>query len=202
MASHSIIWVLTSTCMSIYIGMIQAALRIWICICHGAPRRFIKDVLLYKGTSLWNKLPPWVKKSTFLNDFKHNFRLLNGWIHPEFIVIFICTHILYPILTHWGRDKWTPFRRRQFQMHFLKISLKFVPKGPINNVPAMVQIMAWRRPGGRPLSEPVVVTLPTHICIVRPQWVNGIVLSILFTASPIYSYLEIISIFIMILLNV
>ena len=27
----------------------------------------------------------------------------------------------------------------------IKISLKFVPKGPINNIPALVQIMAWRR---------------------------------------------------------
>ena len=27
------------------------------------------------------------------------------------------------------------------------MSLKFVPKGPINNIPALVQIMAWRRPG-------------------------------------------------------
>ena len=29
----------------------------------------------------------------------------------------------------------------------IKISLKFVPKGPINNMPALVQIMAWRQPG-------------------------------------------------------
>ena len=29
----------------------------------------------------------------------------------------------------------------------IKISLKFVPKGPINNIPALVQMMAWRRPG-------------------------------------------------------
>ena len=53
-----------------------------------------------------------------------------------------------------------------------KISLKFVPKGPINNIPAMVQIKAWRRPGDKPLSEPMVVSLPTHICVTRPQWVN------------------------------
>ena len=26
----------------------------------------------------------------------------------------------------------------------IKISLKFVPKGPINNIPALVQVMAWR----------------------------------------------------------
>ena len=54
----------------------------------------------------------------------------------------------------------------------IKISLKFVPKGPINNIPAMVQIMAWRRPDNKPLSEPMMVSLLTHICVARPQWVN------------------------------
>ena len=54
----------------------------------------------------------------------------------------------------------------------IKISLKFVPKGPINNNPALVQIMAWRQSGHKPLSEPMMVSLPTHICVTRPQWVN------------------------------
>ena len=54
----------------------------------------------------------------------------------------------------------------------IKISLKFAPKGPINNIPALVQIMAWRRPGDKPLSEPMMVSLLTHICVTRPQWVN------------------------------
>ena len=53
-----------------------------------------------------------------------------------------------------------------------KISLNFVPKGPIDNIPALGQIMAWRRPGDKPLSEPMMVRLPTHICVTRPQWVN------------------------------
>ena len=39
----------------------------------------------------------------------------------------------------------------------LKIWLKFVPKVWINNIPALVQIMAWRRPGDKPLSEPMMV---------------------------------------------
>ena len=51
----------------------------------------------------------------------------------------------------------------------IKISLKFVPKGSINNIPSLVQIMAWRRPGIKPLSEPMMVNLPTHICVTRPQ---------------------------------
>ena len=56
----------------------------------------------------------------------------------------------------------------------IKISLKFVPQGPINNIPALVQIMAWRRPGDKPLSEPMVVILPTNICVTRPQWINSL----------------------------
>ena len=44
-----------------------------------------------------------------------------------------------------------------------EISLKCVPKGPINKIPALVQIMAWRRPGDKPLSEPMLVCLLTHV---------------------------------------
>ena len=54
----------------------------------------------------------------------------------------------------------------------IKFSLKFVPKGPINNIPALVQIMAWRRPGDKPLSEPVMASRLMHICVTRPQWVK------------------------------
>ena len=76
--------------------------------------------------------------------------------------------------------KWPPFSRRHFQMDFLEwklwisinISLKFVPSGPINNIPTLVQVMAWCRPGNKPLSEPMMVRLPTHICVTLPQWVN------------------------------
>ena len=38
----------------------------------------------------------------------------------------------------------------------IKISLKFVPNGPIDNNPALVQVMAWRRIGDKPLSEPML----------------------------------------------
>ena len=57
----------------------------------------------------------------------------------------------------------------------IKISLKFVPKGPINNIPALIQIMAWCCSGDKPLSEPMMVSLPTHICVTQPQWVNPFV---------------------------
>ena len=54
----------------------------------------------------------------------------------------------------------------------IKISLKFVPKCPINNNPALVHIMAWRWSGDKPLSEPMMFSLLTHICVTRPQRVK------------------------------
>ena len=59
-------------------------------------------------------------------------------------------------------DTWIP----------INISLMFDPKGQINNTPALVKTMAWRRPGDKSSSEPMLVILLTHICITRPQSVN------------------------------
>ena len=52
------------------------------------------------------------------------------------------------------------------------ISLKFIPKCPVDLIPALVQIMARCRPGDKSLSEPMMVRSLTHICVTRPQWVN------------------------------
>ena len=54
----------------------------------------------------------------------------------------------------------------------LNISLKFVPKDWINNILALVQMMAWRRLDDKPLSDPMIFCLLTHICITRPQWLK------------------------------
>ena len=60
------------------------------------------------------------------------------------------------------------FDKQQLLVHLLnendripiRISLKFVPKGPIDNKPALVQVMAWRQGrllvGAKPLSEPML----------------------------------------------
>ena len=92
------------------------------------------------------------------------------WLHP------------LTLNTLWPRQNGRHFTDDTFKRIFLneniwiliEISLKFVHKGPINNIPALVQMMAWRRPGDKSLSEPMLVRLPTHICIcvTRPQWVN------------------------------
>ena len=61
---------------------------------------------------------------------------------------------------------------REYVRVSVSISLIFVPNGQNNYIPSLVQIMAWRRSGDKPLSEPMVVSLLTHICVTRPQWVN------------------------------
>ena len=97
-----------------------------------------------------------------------------------------CTPFVLHGALLWGFNSLRPRpNRRHFTDDILKciflnedvwipstISLKFVPKSLINNNPALVQIMAWRRSGDKPLSEPMMVRLPTHICVTRPQWVN------------------------------
>ena len=91
-------------------------------------------------------------------------------------------HYVWPVNTLRPRQNGRRFADDTFKRIFLnenvrssiKISLKFVPKGPINNNPALVQIMAWRRSGDKPLSEPMIVSLLTHICVTRPQWVNSV----------------------------
>ena len=40
------------------------------------------------------------------------------------------------------------------------------------NILALAQIMAWHRPGDKPLSAPMLFSLLTYICVARPQWIN------------------------------
>ena len=66
--------------------------------------------------------------------------------------------------------KWIFLKENCFIL--IQISLKYVPNGLINNNPALVQIMALRWQGDKPLSEQMMARLPTHICVSRPHWVN------------------------------
>ena len=80
--------------------------------------------------------------------------------------------LLYFINTLRLRQNGRHFKDDTFKCIFLneyvrisiKISLKFVPKVRINNIPALVQKEAWHRPGNKSLSEPMMVKLLTHMC--------------------------------------
>ena len=88
----------------------------------------------------------------------------------------------YVQLTHRGRHKMVAISQTTFsngfswmKMYEIRLTFHsslFVPKGQINDFSALVQIMAWRRPGDKPLSEPMTFSLLTHTCVTQPQWVN------------------------------
>ena len=84
-------------------------------------------------------------------------------------------------LIHCDRDKiadilhttfWNAFPWMKMYEFRYKISVKIVPKGPVNNIPALAKIMAWRRPSDKSLSEPIMVSFLTHICTPHHKWVE------------------------------
>ena len=89
-----------------------------------------------------------------------------GWKYSPYIATYVAvnegsTHLL----THLPLDKnGHHFADNIFKHIFLneniriaiQISLKFVPEGPVDNKSALVQVMAWRRTGDKPLSEPML----------------------------------------------
>ena len=134
--------------------------------------------LTHLGLELFRQSPP-----VALRDYEFFFFLEGGFT----------THT-----THIGgtRPKWVKaiidntLRPRQYGRHLpddifkciflnektwisITILLKFAPKVPINNIQALDLIMAWRRTGDKPLSEPMMISLLTHICVSRPQWVKA-----------------------------
>ena len=104
------------------------------------------------------------------NDSKKEMDVLDGWCFARFQL----NNTLRPRQNgrHFPDDLFKCIFLNENVWISIKISLKFVPKCPIDNIPALVQIMAWRRIGDKPLSEPMIVRLPTHICVTRTQWVE------------------------------
>ena len=87
------------------------------------------------------------------------------------------------ILTYWGRYKMADISQTILSNVFsatntLEFRLKFhwslFPW--VKKITALFQIMAWRHPSNKPLSESMLVTLPIiiHICVTRSQWLKNI----------------------------
>ena len=100
-----------------------------------------------------------------------------------YTLLYIKPHYMYNEIPVFNslRPRWNGchFPEDIFKCIFLNQNVNFFPWGPIDNSSALVQIMAWRRPGDKPLSEPMMVSLLTHICITCPQWVNDMHLLII-----------------------
>ena len=136
----------------------------WCCVgAHPGPKVVLKTAVPYRSDRSWVELSSGPKTGAC---FTHSFHCLGeclAWFNT-----------LRPRQNgrHFADDIFKCIFLNENAGSLLKISLKFIPKVLINNIPALVQIMAWRRPGDKPLSEPMMVSLLTHICVTGPQWVN------------------------------
>ena len=90
---------------------------------------------------------------------------------------------LLAVLTQWGQDKMTKISQTKCiflneELWISIISLKFVPKDQIKNIP-LVHIIACHWPGDMPWSEPMMVSLLTHPVSMSLPWYCSIYLRII-----------------------
>ena len=100
-----------------------------------------------------------ILQKTFSNAFYQD--LISSWFY--WLKMYGC---------HFANNIFKCILLNQNAWILINVSQNFVPKGPINNIPALVQIMAWRRPGNKPLSGPMMIISLMQICVTQPQWVN------------------------------
>ena len=106
--------------------------------------------------------------------------VLSTRFHPS---AYMDVSVLSDWLKYWGRDKMAAIEQTTFSnalswMKMYELWLRFHwilflrAQLTISFHWSLVPIMAWRRPGDKPLSEAMMVRLTTHKCVTRPQWVN------------------------------
>ena len=137
-------------------------------------QHFVQAILISLMLISQKAIKPYHKYQIFIRSGGHShYAPQKGTQNWNFSSLKVCIIHSYYIV------KWiNTLRPRQNGHHFLDdifkciflnenvsisimISLKFVPRGQINNIPALVQIMAWRLHSAKPLSEPMMVSLLT-----------------------------------------
>ena len=125
-------------------------------------------------------LPSGQQSPELLTHSAHWATINEGWINWDSTANTTSLCLLYMEVVVLYGSAFNTLRPRQNGRHFaddifkciflnenvwilIKILLKFVPKDPINNIPALVQIMALHHPGNKPLSEPITVSSPMHM---------------------------------------
>ena len=95
----------------------------------------------------------------------------------RFLISVCREHVMIgTLLTHWGRSKLSPFRRRYFQVHFLMKMYEFrlIFHWTLFLMFELTIFHYWFI-GAKPLSEPIMVGLLTNLCVTRAQWFKGII---------------------------
>ena len=136
---------------------------------HCGNKIMVKSSYLHNGNSYTDKTESlyWISHPGFCNDLMHSNS--NQLPEPMFNTLRLRQNG-----RHFSDDICKCIFLNENVWISIEVPLTFVPKGPINNIPALVQIMAWRGPGDKPLSEPMMIILLMHICVTRPRWVNKV----------------------------
>ena len=138
------------------------------CNTQCGPIIITERLLLWQAYHSWNSSDnEVVTKTAFLFPLWTRARIMNHSLFFQIIKNHYIKCVNQVLNTLRPRQNGRHFADDTFKYMFLnenviiliKILLKFVPKGPINNIPALVQIMAWCWPGTMPLSEPMMVRL-------------------------------------------
>ena len=83
-------------------------------------------------------------------------------------VMLVCCTDVYMSLSLIKAEANQPPFCKHFQMKMFEFRLNFHW-----SLFLKFQMTSWRRPSDKPLSEPMMARLPTHICVTRPKWVNN-----------------------------
>ena len=97
----------------------------------------------------------------------------------------------FVMLTHWSRNKMDAISQTTSSsafswMKMFEFRLKF--QWSLFLRVQLTIFQHWRGPGDKPLSEPMMVSLTTHICVTRPQWVDFSVPPFGFLFLPFLKY--------------
>ena len=143
-----------SICLSVFMGRSSAIYRGW-----------VKYVAYFECKICYKYSHFTIMIRTVLAWSKWKFELYGHIISWNLFYLLHPTTIGHPHINTWRpRQNGRQFPDDILQWIFLKenvwlsikISLKCVPMSLINNIPALVQIMAWRRSGDKPLSKPMM----------------------------------------------
>ena len=123
--------------------------------------------------------------TTFIGTLRNTYKCL-GFCHKIQNSVLFHWHLSYPCssavhcavctlsITQRGRDNMAAISQTTFLNAFpwikmyefcLWVHVECVPKVRMNNIPILVQIVPWCKTGRKPLSETMMVTLRSHICV-------------------------------------
>ena len=134
---------------------------------------YTKYVIVFLHRSLAKQLVVKLLQRLFIWDTSYLCQRRRSWDHRHWFAFFVClNNTLRPrqMASIFQTAFLNAFSWMKMHGFWLKFHWSLFLRVQNNIIPALVQIMACRLVGAKPLSEPMLVIFVTHICVTRPQW--------------------------------